>query len=110
MAATRSKAPVGSAQWILDERKQANQLVEEEVEEFGYSVRNEMEWLNEHMAEIFSSNQLYAKDLIPPGFDAHSISETLQISSRRLVNYVARHHEPLEKRMLLRGVQYVLHC
>ncbi|KAK3078097.1 hypothetical protein LTS18_008456, partial [Coniosporium uncinatum] len=63
MAATRSKAPVGSAQWILDERKQANQLVEEEVEEFGYSVRNEMEWLNEHMAEIFSSNQLNVTDI-----------------------------------------------
>jgi len=59
MAALRSKAPVGSAQWIVGERQQADQFVQEEVEEFSYSVRNEMEWLNEHMAEIFTRGQLY---------------------------------------------------
>jgi len=57
--ALRSKVPpVGSAQWILSERHQANQFVEQEVEEYAFSVRNEMEWLNEHMAEIFSHNKL----------------------------------------------------
>ena len=61
MAAVRSKLPVGSAPWIVSERKQADELVEQEAEEFGYSVRNEMEWLNEHMAEIFSSTQLYVR-------------------------------------------------
>lgn len=50
-----AKVPVGSAQWILNERRQANDLVQQEVEEFSYSARNEMEWLNEHMAEIYSS-------------------------------------------------------
>jgi len=93
MAAARSKLLVGSAQWILDERKQANQLVEDEVEEFGYSVRNEMEWLNEHMAEIFSSNQLYASDLLFLRPSAYMIAETLRTYSRRLASYVAKRHE-----------------
>lgn len=62
--ALRSKVPpVGSAQWILSERHQANQFVEQEVEEYTFSVRNEMEWLNEHMAEIFSHNQLNVTDI-----------------------------------------------
>ncbi|KAJ4295198.1 hypothetical protein N0V90_007208 [Kalmusia sp. IMI 367209] len=57
MAAARSKVPaIGSAQWILDERNQANELVSQELEDFGFSVRNEFEWLNEHMAEIFAQN------------------------------------------------------
>lgn len=59
MASSRSKTQVGSAPWLLNERQQANELIEQEVEEFTYSVRNEMEWLNEHMAEIFTRNQLY---------------------------------------------------
>jgi hypothetical protein len=59
MAVVRSKLPVGSAPWIVSERKQADELVTQEAEEFGYSVRNELEWLNEHMAEIFTSSQVY---------------------------------------------------
>lgn len=59
MAAARAKVPVGSAQWLLHERRQANELVEQEVDEFTYSVRNELEWLNEHMADIYSTNRLY---------------------------------------------------
>jgi len=60
MAASRAKTPaVASAQWIQNEQDQANGLVEQEVEEFGYSVRNELEWLNEHMGDIFSSNHVY---------------------------------------------------
>ena len=59
MAAARAKAAnVGSAQWIQKERDQAGEFVEQELEEFGYSVRNEMEWLNEHMAEIFSTDAM----------------------------------------------------
>lgn len=60
MAVARSKAAgIGSSQWIQKEREQAGEFVEQEVEEFGYSVRNEMEWLNEHMAEIFSAGAVY---------------------------------------------------
>ena len=58
MAPTRTKIqiPVGSAQWILDEREQLGKFGEQEVEDFTFSARNEIEWLNEHMAEIFGSS------------------------------------------------------
>lgn len=32
-------------------------LVDQEMEEVEYPVRHEMEWLNEHMTEIFSKGQ-----------------------------------------------------
>jgi len=50
---------VGSAQWITEERNSAVQVAETEAEEFTFSARNEVEWLNEHMADIFSKNQVY---------------------------------------------------
>lgn len=57
MAVPRTKAPaIGTTQWVLDERQQSNELVAQELEDFGFSVRNELEWLNEHMAEIFAQN------------------------------------------------------
>jgi hypothetical protein len=59
MATAKAKAPVGSAQWIQNERDQADLFVQQEVEEFGYSVRNELEWLNEHMGDVFSSASMY---------------------------------------------------
>lgn len=49
---------VGSASWISEERSSALQIVESEAEEFTFSARNEVDWLNEHMAEIFSENQV----------------------------------------------------
>ncbi|KAI4721305.1 hypothetical protein E4T48_02509 [Aureobasidium sp. EXF-10727] len=62
--APRSKtAPVGSSQWIQTERDQAAEFVDMEVDEFGYAAQNEMEWLNEHMAEIFSSNPVSFADI-----------------------------------------------
>lgn len=60
MAARAKTAPVGSAQWMQNERDQADEFVAQEVDEFGYSVRNELDWLNEHMAEIFSKSAVYA--------------------------------------------------
>ncbi|KAK8188271.1 uncharacterized protein BKA78DRAFT_177964 [Phyllosticta capitalensis] len=60
---SRNKVAVGSAPWILSEQQQVNQLVDQEAEEFSYSVRNELEWLNEHMADIFSQNQLNVADV-----------------------------------------------
>jgi hypothetical protein len=62
MAGTRTKIPIGSAPWFVQERRQADELIAMETEEFGYSVRNELEWLNEHMGEIFSNNHLYVAD------------------------------------------------
>jgi len=62
MAATKTRAaPVGSAQWIRDEKDNAGQLIDQDVEEFSFSVRNEFEWLNEHMADVFSKNNVYAR-------------------------------------------------
>lgn len=49
---------VGSASWIAEERTTALQLVHAEAEEFSFSARNDVDWLNEHMAEIFSKNQV----------------------------------------------------
>lgn len=55
----RGRVPVGSAQWILEEKNAAGQYVKEETDEFAFAVRNEIEWLNEHMADIFDRDQLY---------------------------------------------------
>ncbi|MCJ1282691.1 hypothetical protein MMC26_002016, partial [Xylographa opegraphella] len=65
MAALRSKGkvPVGSAQWVEDERKQIAVFRDQETEDFAFSTRNEVEWLNEHMAEIFSSNQFNVTEI-----------------------------------------------
>jgi hypothetical protein len=53
MAAPSSKTPaIGSTQWVLEERQHSQGLVAQELEDFGFAVRNELEWLNEHMAEI----------------------------------------------------------
>ncbi|KAF2830749.1 hypothetical protein CC86DRAFT_463992 [Ophiobolus disseminans] len=54
--AGRSKVPaIGSGGWILEERHQSNDLVAQELEDFGFAVRNELEWLNEHMGDIIAS-------------------------------------------------------
>jgi hypothetical protein len=53
---SKAKAPaIGTAGWILQERHQANDAVAQELEEFGFLVRNELEWLNEHMADVFAN-------------------------------------------------------
>lgn len=59
MASARSAVPVGSAQWLINESKQADQLVRQEVEEFMFSeAQHEIEWLNAHLTEIFDKNKL----------------------------------------------------
>ena len=54
---------VGSAPWINAEKENVTQLLQQEIEELVYPAQHEMEWLNEHMVEIFSKPQLY---FIPP--------------------------------------------
>ncbi|GKZ19723.1 hypothetical protein AbraIFM66951_009792 [Aspergillus brasiliensis] len=56
-AGARAQKPVGSAAWISTEKENFMQLVDQEMEEIEYPVRHEMDWLNEHMAEVFSDNQ-----------------------------------------------------
>lgn len=51
---------VGSAAWVVEERSSALQIVDSEIEEFSFSARNELDWLNEHMAGIFDENEKYA--------------------------------------------------
>lgn len=60
MATMRANArlQVGSTSWIAEERSSALQLAEGEAEDFTFLARNDVEWLNEHMAEIFSKNQV----------------------------------------------------
>lgn len=61
MAAMRGpRLQVGSAPWVAEERSSALQIAQSEVEEFSYSARNELDWLNEHMAGIFDENETYA--------------------------------------------------
>jgi len=59
MKSTASKMPVGSAPWIINERREAAAMLTQESEDFAYTVRNEMEWLNAHMADIFAPGNLY---------------------------------------------------
>jgi hypothetical protein len=49
---------VGSAPWINVEKENIDQLLEQEKEELIFPAQHDMEWLNEHMAEIFSKSQL----------------------------------------------------
>lgn len=53
-----ARLPVGSAPWVAEERSSALEITKSEVEEFAFSARNEFDWLNEHMADIFSENQM----------------------------------------------------
>lgn len=67
-AGARSQKPVGSAAWIAAEKENVVNLVNQELEEVEYPVRHEMDWLNEHMAEIFSNNHLFvAPDMTDAG-------------------------------------------
>ncbi|ESZ99082.1 hypothetical protein SBOR_0492 [Sclerotinia borealis F-4128] len=65
MAAIRpnKRLPVGSTGWVTEERSNALQLAETEAEEFTFAARNEIEWLNEHMAEIFTTNQVNVAEI-----------------------------------------------
>lgn len=63
-AGTRSQKPVGSAAWISSEKENIHHLVDQEMEEIAYPVSHEMAWLNEHMAEVFSKNQLCVPTVI----------------------------------------------
>lgn len=53
-----NKSLVGSLEWQGEEREVALKISQEESEDFAFCVRNEAEWLNEHIADIFSENHL----------------------------------------------------
>lgn len=60
MAARQTTKPttIGSFSWIANERSTVQQLGEQDVEDFAFSARNDLEWLNEHMADIFERNHV----------------------------------------------------
>ena len=49
---------VGSAAWVAAEKENVLELLQEEKEELLFPVQHEMQWLNEHMNEIFTSSHL----------------------------------------------------
>jgi hypothetical protein len=63
---SRKIAAVGSLAWVANERFTVQQLEEQDVEDIAFAVRTDMDWLNEHMANIFERNILYAMLLLPP--------------------------------------------
>lgn len=84
---------VGSAAWIAEERNSALNIARSEIEEFSFSVRNEVDWLNEHMAEIFSENQMCVSPLtVGPrqSIADPELAGTSQSSSRLQGSYAAR--------------------
>lgn len=52
-------AAVGSTAWIVAEKENVVQMLKEEKEELLFPAQHEIEWLNEHMAEIFSKSHVY---------------------------------------------------
>lgn len=87
---TNSRIEVGSASWISEERASALQFADAEAEEFSFSARNELDWLNEHMAEIFSENQLYVNNVNLKFLADKMRIEMLQRYSRRQESYEGR--------------------
>jgi len=51
-------AAVGSAAWVAAEKENVLQLLQQEKDEIIFPVQHEVEWLNEHMAEIFSRSHV----------------------------------------------------
>lgn len=85
---------VGSAAWVAEERESALNIAKSEIEEFAFSARNEMDWLNEHMAEIFSENQMCVSSPWVPSYPARPRltrrTGTSPSSSRRPGDYAGR--------------------
>jgi glutamyl/glutaminyl-tRNA synthetase len=101
MAAIRgSRLPVGSTAWITEERATALQVAQSEVEEFTFSVRNDLDWLNEHMAEIFDENEKYVNKVRLIRQMLTGASVTSLRCSRLPVNCAGKLHELLESQIL----------
>jgi hypothetical protein len=58
---TARATAVGAVSWIAAEKENALHLLQNEKEEVIYPAQHQLEWLNEHMAEIFSKSHLYVK-------------------------------------------------
>ncbi len=60
MAALRAnpRLQVGSTPWIAEERGTALQFAGGETEEFTISARNDLNWNNEQMAEMYRKSRV----------------------------------------------------
>ena len=92
MAPTRLEKPaaVGSIAWIHGEKQLADSYVAQEKEEFAFSARNEMEWLNEHMAEVMARRDLYDNTRTVATITLISLVTWLR-SSKHRGSFVERH-------------------
>lgn len=70
----RAQKPIGSSAWIETERDNVRQLVDQDMEDVVYPAQNELQWLNEHMDDIFGRSQLY-------GFITHTVSRLTTIAT-----------------------------
>ena len=111
MAAMRGqRLQVGSGAWIADERNAAFNIAQSEVEEFSYSARNELDWLNEHMAGIFNENETYvcSLQLCTEHETADNRIETLQRLLRHQESFVEKLQGPSRKQNTRRRVWYAV--
>lgn len=57
--AARQTPAVGSVGWIAEERGVVKRVLHDDLEAMAYGVREDYDWLMEHMADVFNSNVLY---------------------------------------------------
>ncbi|KAI0159710.1 hypothetical protein GGR57DRAFT_435308 [Xylariaceae sp. FL1272] len=61
--AGRPRLQVASAPWIEEERSTAIHIAQSEIDEFTFAARNDCDWLNEHMNDIFSENRINVAEI-----------------------------------------------
>jgi hypothetical protein len=81
MAMREPRHRIGATPWIAEERMTALNIAQSEVDEFMFSAKNELDWLNEHMAEIFSENQMCVSH---PG--KRNLGDAMEIADSYLLN------------------------
>lgn len=50
------QSTVGSDQWVERELHNMDSMIENDMEDFAYEARRELEWLNEHLTDIIDRN------------------------------------------------------
>jgi hypothetical protein len=53
----RQSLAVGSLEWAQNEIAIARSLAYDNIEDFAYAARRDLEWLNEHMADVTKWDQ-----------------------------------------------------
>lgn len=111
MTTTRPPAnvPIGSSLWIQNENDQLSQFLSQEAEDFGFAARNEVEWLNEHMADIFTKNLVYELLAAREFSKANVVVEMSQKYSKPLESFGVRHREQRGSTMHSRIDRFAIH-